>query len=107
MKAYPSSSAMLSRESAMRSTTALGTLGLSSGGSAGLTSGSGAGSAPAAFFFGAGVFLAGFFTASGSGWEALAASARAFSPAARMTSMYTNLSHATMKGAGVFFSPMP
>ena len=98
---------MLSRESAMRSTTALGTLGLSSGGAAGLTSGSGAGSAPEAFFLTAGDFLAGFFTASGSGWEALAASARAFSPAARMTSMYTNLSQATMKGAGVFFSPMP
>ena len=36
----------------------------------------------------------------------LAASAACLA-AARMTSIYTNLSQATIKGFGVFFSPMP
>ena len=36
-----------------------------------------------------------------------ASSARSCWAAERMTSIYTNLSQATMKGLGVFFSPMP
>ena len=75
-------------------------LGTLEGGSA---SGAGAGAASAPFFLAARrAGLGGSFGSSRA-----ASSARSCWAAERMTSIYTNLSQATMKGLGVFFSPMP